>query len=56
MKFLIDAQLPKSLSEFFKSEGQDSVHTLELPKANDTQDGEIIKYCLSEKRIVISKD
>ena len=56
MKFLIDAQLPKSLSDFLKLEGYDSVHTIELPKANDTQDNEILKICLEEKRVIISKD
>jgi predicted nuclease of predicted toxin-antitoxin system len=56
MIFLVDAQLPKSLSDFLKTEGHDSLHTLELPKANDTQDGEILKICFEQKRIVISKD
>lgn len=56
MKFLIDAQLPKSLSDLLKLEGHDSIHTIELPKANDTQDNEILKICLEENRIVISKD
>lgn len=56
MKFLIDAQLPKSLSDFLRLEGYDSLHTIELPKANDTQDNEILKICLEENRIIISKD
>ncbi len=56
MKFLVDAQLPRSLSDFLKSAGYDSIHTIELPKANDTQDNEILKICLEEKRIVITKD
>ena len=56
MKFLIDAQLPKSLSDLLKLEGYDAVHTIELPKANDTQDNEILKICLEENRIIISKD
>ncbi len=56
MKFLIDAQLPKSLSDLLKLEGHDLVHTIELPKANDTQDNEILEICLKENRIVISKD
>ena len=30
MKFIIDAQLPISLSNLLKSRGQDSIHTLEL--------------------------
>ena len=56
MKFLIDAQLPRSLSDLLKLEGYDSIHTIELPKANDTQDNEILKICLEENRIVVSKD
>ena len=56
MKFLIDAQLPRLLSDFLKLESYDSLHTLELPNANDTQDNEILKICTEENRIVISKD
>lgn len=56
MKFLIDAQLPKSLSDLFKSEGYDCMHTLDLPKRNDTEDNEILKFCLEEMRTIISKD
>lgn len=56
MKFLIDAQLPKSLADFLKLEGYDATHTIDLPQANNTQDNEILKICLAEDRIVISKD
>jgi predicted nuclease of predicted toxin-antitoxin system len=56
VKFLVDAQLPKALSDLLKSAGYDSIHTIELPKANDTQDKEILKICLEENRIIISKD
>lgn len=51
-----DAQLPKSLSELINSKGYDSIHTLDLPKANSTQDQEILELSIRENRIVITKD
>ena len=56
MKFIVDAQLPKSLSEFLKETGQDSIHTLELPLKNATSDSVIRTISSNEQRIVISKD
>ncbi len=56
MKFIIDAQLPKSLSIFLTEQGFDSIHTLDLPDKNKTKDSEIIQIALSENRCVISKD
>ena len=56
MKFLVDAQLPKSLSDFLNQQGFDSLHTLELPDKNKTKDNKIIKIAKQENRIVISKD
>ena len=56
MKFIIDAQLPKALSDWLNSTGHDSVHTIELPKANATTDLAVIEFALTEDRIVISKD
>jgi len=56
MKFLVDAQLPKTLSDFLKKKGHDSVHTLELPGKNKTPDSEIIRIAIREGRVLISKD
>jgi len=56
VKFLIDAQLPKALAIFFRLRGFDAVHTLELPNKNVTNDLEINRISLAERRIVISKD
>jgi len=56
VKFLIDAQLPKSLSDLLISKGHDSIHTVELPNANHTGDPEILIIARIENRIVISKD
>ena len=56
MKFLVDAQLPKNLSIWFKEKGIDSIHTSDLPSKNNTTDETINNYSLNEKRIVVSKD
>lgn len=56
MRFLIDAQLPMSLSVFLKYRGHESLHTLELPKRNRTKDGAIIQCALEQDRIVVTKD
>jgi len=56
MKFIVDAQLPKTLAQFLREKGFDVIHTSELPDGNDTTDAEINRLSLAEKRIVISKD
>jgi predicted nuclease of predicted toxin-antitoxin system len=56
VKFIVDAQLPKSLSDFLKYRGHDSIHTLELPKQNKTIDLTILKLAQEQERIVITKD
>ena len=56
MKFIVDAQLPRSLSELLNQAGHDSIHTLDLLLKNATPDGQINKLSESEKRVVISKD
>lgn len=56
MKILVDAQLPKRLSDFLISKGVDALHTLELPDQNRSSDGYIIKIAEKQGRIVISKD
>ena len=56
MKFLVDAQLPKALSDFIKSKGIESLHTLELPDKKSTQDGDITRIATDEHYIVITKD
>jgi predicted nuclease of predicted toxin-antitoxin system len=56
MKFIVDAQLPKSLARFLSARGFDAIHTLDLPTRNATSDLEINRISLAEDRIVISKD
>jgi predicted nuclease of predicted toxin-antitoxin system len=56
MKFLVDAQLPKSLCITLQDLGFDSIHTLDLQEGNRTKDWQISLCSVKEKRIVISKD
>jgi predicted nuclease of predicted toxin-antitoxin system len=56
VRFLVDAQLPKRLSDFLKSKGFDSIQTLELQAANATPDSYIRTLSQTENRIVITKD
>ncbi|RZK15748.1 MAG: hypothetical protein EOO56_22185 [Hymenobacter sp.] len=57
MRVLVDAQLPRQLARFLAFyAGFDSLHTLDLPAANRTQDGSISRVSMEENRIVITKD
>lgn len=56
MKFLVDAQLPRRLTQFFQSQGFDAVHTRDLIKENATPDAEINEISIAENRVVITKD
>jgi predicted nuclease of predicted toxin-antitoxin system len=56
VKFIVDAQLPKALSEFLNESGFESIHTLDLPEKNQTVDSRIAAIANEENRIVISKD
>jgi predicted nuclease of predicted toxin-antitoxin system len=56
MKFIVDAQLPKSLANLLREKGFDVIHTSELLNGNDSTDAEINNLSLAENRIVISKD
>ena len=56
MKCIIDAQLPRRLIHRFRDAGFDAIHTLDLPKANETEDTEIIIVAQRESRIVVTKD
>ncbi len=52
MKFIVDAQLPRSLSELLKECGHDSIHTIELQNGNATKDNIVTQISLLEKRVV----
>ncbi len=56
MKFIVDAQLPKSLSNWLNTQGLDSIYTFDLPEGNKTDDRDIIRFADQDGRIVISKD
>ena len=56
MKFIIDAQLPRSLKQLFLGKGYDYIHTLDLESGNYTPDKLINQISIKEKRIVITKD
>lgn len=56
MKFLIDAHLPPSLRNVFKSAGHDAIHTTDLEGRNATRDGVINEISMVETRVVVTKD
>jgi len=51
MKFIVDAQLPKSLATFLLEKGFDAIHTSDLPDGNETKDSEIKRLSAAENRI-----
>ena len=56
IKFIVDAQLPKRLSDFLNDKGYSAIHTLDFKNKNRTKDKEIIEIAHQEDRIVITKD
>jgi predicted nuclease of predicted toxin-antitoxin system len=56
MKFLLDAQLPPTLSQLFIDKGYECIHTLHLDLGNDTPDKAINTISINEQRILITKD
>lgn len=56
MKFLVDAQLPRTLRNLLNENGHNAIHTLDLALKNATPDETIRQIAESENRIVISKD
>ena len=56
MKFLLDAQLPRRLTQALRAAGHDAIHTLDLPEGNRTTDAEINLIAGREGRVVVTKD
>jgi predicted nuclease of predicted toxin-antitoxin system len=56
VKFIVDAQLPKSLSDFLLLKEYDCIHTLDLPNGNATTDNEVMAFSKKGNRVVITKD
>ncbi|MFW5944917.1 MAG: DUF5615 family PIN-like protein, partial [Bacteroidota bacterium] len=54
MNFIIDAQLPASLCEYFHD--CDCIHTSKLKEGNQSRDSSINEQSIKEKRAVITKD
>jgi predicted nuclease of predicted toxin-antitoxin system len=49
VKFLVDAQLPRSLAGLLQSFGHDAIHTLDLPEA-------LCRVAIDEQRVLVTKD
>lgn len=56
MRFVVDAQLPRSLCLWLQRQGHEAVHTLDLPEGNSTSDLNIIDFADKQNRVVITKD
>lgn len=56
MKFLVDAQLPPGLCVLLRHAGHDVIHTLELPRQNQTPDSFLNQLSSAEQRVLITKD
>ena len=56
MKFIVDAQLPRQLSLLLQNRGFDAIHTLDLALGNRTQDEELNRLSVVQKRILVTKD
>ena len=50
MKFLLDAQLPKKLTDFLRWKGYDAIHTLDLEHKISTS-SRYITYFNDKKRV-----
>ena len=56
MKFLVDAQLPRSLAVHLADLGHDAVHVKDLPAGSLTADSEIRSSADADDRVVVTKD
>jgi predicted nuclease of predicted toxin-antitoxin system len=56
VNFLFDAQLPRRLAVRLRELGHDAIHTLDLPRANQTTDLEITELSVRQSRVVVTKD
>jgi predicted nuclease of predicted toxin-antitoxin system len=56
MKFLVDAQLPRSLAVHLAALGHDVAHVKDLPAGSLTTDSEITSIADADGRIVVTKD
>ncbi|WP_458040528.1 MULTISPECIES: DUF5615 family PIN-like protein [Bacteria] len=56
MKFLVDAQLPRSLAVHLVDLGHDAIHVKELPAGSRTTDSVITSTADARGRVVVTKD
>ncbi|HET8631176.1 MAG TPA: DUF5615 family PIN-like protein [Thermomicrobiales bacterium] len=56
MNWLVDAQLPRRLAHRLRQEGEDVLHTLDLPDGNRTSDAALLAVAARDDRIVVTKD
>ena len=56
LKFIVDTQLPPSLSGYLSSKNCDSRHTTYYPDGHLLKDKEIVQIAIEENRIVVTKD
>ncbi len=56
MNFLVDAQLPRRLTQRLQALGHDAIHTLDLPLQNQTPDYVLNERSVIEERVLITKD
>ena len=55
MRFLVDAQLPPSLTQILQASGHDAIHLFDVAPT-DTDDALIWELAIREDRIVVTKD
>lgn len=56
MNFLIDANLPRRLTNLFRERGHSAIHTLDLPDGNTTTDSALLKYTHENNCVIATKD
>lgn len=56
MKFLVYAQLPRRMCNWLSSCGHDALHTLDLPRGNQTPDEALIERADLDGRVLVTKD
>jgi predicted nuclease of predicted toxin-antitoxin system len=56
MNFLIDANLPRHLTNIFNERGHYAIHTLDLPAGNATTDAALLEAADEKKSVIVTKD
>jgi predicted nuclease of predicted toxin-antitoxin system len=56
VRFVVDAQLPRRIAYRLREAGHDAIHTLDLPRGNETTDAEICELSSRDARVVVTKD